>query len=91
MAPREFVKVVNNSGHGCYTKVTDAVTGEEIHGVKSVEIPRFGADDPIVVNLEIMMVPEIKGRAVFSIEDPATGKLRDVKSITFADGETVEF
>ncbi|WP_192246112.1 hypothetical protein [Mesorhizobium silamurunense] len=71
--------------------MTDVETGKDIPAVVSVEVPRFGADDPIRVNLEIFAEMELVGEPRFIVADPKTGTKREVKSITFADGETIEF
>lgn len=90
---RQLVRMVTPSdGFGVGTKVFDVESGNEIPGVTSVEVPRFGPEDPIRLNLELFADHlEVTGEPHFVIADPKTGKHREVKSITFADGETVEF
>lgn len=87
-----LVKVVTpESGVGVGTKVIDVETGQAVPAVVSVEVPRFSAHDPIRVNVELYAAAEIVGAPCFMVADPKTGERRAVKSITFADGETIEF
>ncbi|CDX26719.1 hypothetical protein MPL3356_60511 [Mesorhizobium plurifarium] len=87
-----LVKVVTpDEGIGVGTKVTDLETGQDVPSVVAIEVPRFSAKDPIRVNIELFSAAEIVGVPCFMVGDPRTGTPRAVKSITFADGETVEF
>lgn len=87
-----LVKVVTpEHGSGVGTKVIDLETGQAVPAVVSVEVPRFNARDPIRVNVELFAAAEIIGRPSFMVADPKTGVPRAVKSITFADGETITF
>ncbi|TIX28901.1 hypothetical protein [Mesorhizobium sp.] len=89
----QLVKMVTpGDGASVGTKVFDVESGREISGIVAVEMPRFEAGDPIFLKLELLAgVLEITGAPRFCVADPKTGKPREVKSITFADGETVEF
>ncbi|AZO29403.1 hypothetical protein [Mesorhizobium sp. M1B.F.Ca.ET.045.04.1.1] len=92
MAHRLVKMVTPDTGIGVGTKVFDVESGREIPGITSVEVPRFGPEDPIRLNLELFADHlNITGAPRFFIADPKTGNRREVKSITFADGETVEF
>lgn len=87
-----LVKVVTpDSGVGVGTKVIDLETGQAVPAVVSVEVPKFSAGDPVRINIELFAAAEIIGTPSFMVGDPKTGQPRAVKSITFADGETIEF
>lgn len=79
------------SPYGIGTSITDD-KGNPINGVMRLGIEEFGADDLIVANLRIGIAEfDIPAEAKFSIVDPISGKTREVASITYTDGETVEF
>ncbi|GAN49710.1 hypothetical protein ACXR8U_13755 [Methylobacterium radiotolerans] len=81
------VKVASQGGMGFGTRVVDAESGAEVHGVERIAIPEFGADDLIRVELRLALMEfEVEGRPHFQMIDPGSGVIMDVASITFADG-----
>ena len=88
--PRQ-IRVENSTGHGIYTKVTDIETGKEILGVSSVRIAPITGNEPVTAELELSTILDLKAAAQFSMIDPATGRRRLVKSVTFDNDETITF
>jgi hypothetical protein len=85
------IRVENSAGYGVYTKVTDILTGKEILGIRSVTIAPITSSDPITAELELTTIVDIKATAQFSMIDPASGRRRIVKSVTFDNDETINF
>ena len=86
------VKIVSAGGIGSGTKVYDTDSGEEIRGVTAISIKRFQANEFINAVIELAGTQlEIEARGKFLAMHPPSGKLKPIKSITYASGETVEF
>ncbi len=82
------VRVLSESGIGLGTKVVDVETGEELRGIESGAIPRFGSNDVVKVELTLGLAAlQIDGTPVWMVTHPRSGDLKAVKSITFEDGE----
>lgn len=87
-----LLKVITpGDGSPLGTKVIDVETGEEVKGVRRVDI-KIAVDDAIRMTVELCAnAVEAQGVAEYQVADPKTGKLRKVKRIEFADGETIDF
>jgi hypothetical protein len=83
------VKIVSD---GLKTVVTDAETGSPIKCVSKAVISCV-PNEPVTAELDILFVQVSQDvlHPKFIAAHPFDGKSRVVKSITFEDGETVEF
>lgn len=79
-------RITNPNGRDYATKIYDAETGAEIHGVTKVEFVHEAGGSPRAA-LHLFM-PEIDAVAPAAIKmmDPATGEIKLVKRIEFSDG-----
>lgn len=82
---------VVSAGMGHQTKVSDAATGEPIHGVTGIVIT-MKPNDFVRAAVEIDVV-EVETRAVaeFMTMDPVSGQMKVVAEIIFADGTRAAF
>ena len=78
-----FYRIVNDTGVGSGTKVVDAA-GNELGGVTSIEI------DPIVPGVPITARVGLWSRVAIEAGCRLTIDGREIKSITFVDGESVD-
>lgn len=77
-----------------YPRLIEETAGFAIEGVKSLTI-HAAIDEIVSVDAEIwasdVKIGDIKADAKFWMKHPVDGDVREVASITFADGSTVEF
>lgn len=86
------VRIISENGIGHGTKVTDANTGETIHGVTKLEFGEITVDsiNEVKMSLGFTELDVCANHVSFLAIDPATGKFKNVKSIQFEDGTTWE-
>ena len=85
------IRIVSPDGEAISTKITNAETGEEIHGVERVEIEIVAGDINHAQVKLCAVQTDVKAAAVFVMSHPTTGDLKSVKRIEFFDAETIEF
>lgn len=85
------VKVVSRTGRARDTQFLDTVTGSEIRGITAARID-IEPGQSIVAKVELQLVPvHLEAGTKFMMLCPRRGLMRELSSITFADGETFEF
>lgn len=82
------VKII--SGDGKLPRVEDAETGEVIKGIARAQINIEPNEVTAVLELSMVQTSMILD-AKYMLHNPATGKLGEVFSVTFADGTEVRF
>ena len=80
------VRIVNETGDVHDTKVYDAETGCQIHGIVSIDV-RYRVDDVVRADVQLLGVIEsTAAEARFVMAHPDTGDVSEVRCIEFADG-----
>lgn len=80
------VRVVNDTGGPFHTKIYNAETGAEIHGATNISFSHGVDSDPRVTIDLLGVSSSFVAPPSFRVMHPETGDLREVSSITFADG-----
>lgn len=88
-----MITVKNATGITFGTKVM--VDGEDICQLLSIQemSVRFKPDAPVTATIELAMVKcdFVSGETTWQIKHPMSGRLATIRSISFADGETLSF
>jgi hypothetical protein len=85
------VTIENDSGEATGTRVIDGATGEQLRGVRKIQVD-IEVDKPNRALIEMVM-PRVNvvARSTWMLAHPMTGQMKAVRSIEFIDGEKVEF
>lgn len=83
------VRVVNE-GNSSITNVIGE-DGHPIHGITRIKIEQEAGSPPVAEIGLFGLECDIYGKAVYIMMDPAEGRMKQVKSVTFTDGKTLEF
>lgn len=85
------VKITSNGYESLGTKIVDAETGAELHNVFKLQIV-IEPGELVKASAEIIASCEIDAVLTYWMMDPSKpSELRQLKSVTFDDGEVVVF
>ncbi|MDY8108257.1 hypothetical protein U0C82_03720 [Fulvimarina sp. 2208YS6-2-32] len=81
------VRVVSEGGTSFQTKVFNGETGERIRGITEIDIRIVGCDFVRAdIAFSAVEIDRLDAAPSFRMMDPATGEMKELAEITFADG-----
>jgi hypothetical protein len=90
MSSIESIRIVNRSGMGYESEITDAITGARVHGVERIDLAITNAPLAATVRLCAAQL-DVEAKAGFVVANPKTGEYKRVRSIEWMDGDKMEF
>lgn len=90
MSSIESIRIVNASGMGYESEITDAITGARVHGVERIDLSITNEPLAAIVRLCAAQI-DVEAKAGFVVVSPRTGNYKRVRFIEWADGEKMEF
>jgi hypothetical protein len=90
MSSIESLRIVNTSGMGYDSEITDAITGARVHGVERIDLSI--TNEPLAATVRLCAAQiDVEAKAGFVVVNPKTGDYKRIRSIEWADGEKMEF